>query len=88
MFSVQFCQLVLTKMFWSTLLTSVLTKCLVLAKSGLKMTQNHEIDKVPGGFLVFRYHDQIFGSKGLQGMLSTPPKPFDHILHARGKNEF
>ena len=47
-----------------------------------------EIDTMPGGFLVFRYHDQKFGSKGLQCMLFTHPKPFDHILRARKKNEF
>ena len=88
MFSVQFCELVSMKIFVQHLLTSVLTKYLVLVKSCLKMAQNHEIDKMPGGFLVFRYHDRIFVSKGLQGMLSTPPKPFDFILHTGGKIKF
>ena len=80
MFFAQFCVLVLMK--------NLLPKWSLLAKGSLKMRQNYEIDKSQGGFAVMRYHDQIFGSNGLQGMLSTPPKPFDHILHTRGKIGF
>ena len=45
------------------------------------------VEVVPPAAVV-RYHDQIFGSNGLQGMLSTPPKPFDHVLHTCGKIGF
>ena len=52
------------------------------------MSQNHEIAKRLGGSVVLRYQDKIIGSDGLHSMCSTPLKPFDHVLHARGKIDF
>ena len=88
MFFVQFCELVLIKKYGQHLLTSLLNKCSFLVKSGLKMKQNHEIDKTRRGFIVLRYciMDRYLAPMDFNTcMRSTHPKPFEHILHTRGK---
>ena len=85
MFFVQFDALYLLKKFGQHLLTLVLPKRPNRSKIGLKIGQNHEMTKWPGGFLVLRYQDLLLNPDGVQDVYSTLPKPFDHMWKTYGK---
>ncbi len=76
------------KNFGQHLLTLVLPKWPNPSKNGLKIGRNHDMSKWPGGFVVLRYRDPIFGPDGVQGVCSTLPKPLVHIYNTRGEIEF
>ena len=88
MFFVQFDALFSMKKFGQHLLTLVLPKWPNPSKNGLKIGRNHDMSKWPGGFVVLRYRDPIFGPDGVQGVCSTLPKPLVHIYNTRGEIEF
>ena len=66
--------------FGQHLLTKMLPKNVFFCKIPLKTPQNHYLTKMVRGFDVLRFWGPIFGPDVAQSVLSTPPKPFCHML--------